>query len=167
MIRKRSPQEIADFFQCYVVQASKYEGSSFRCSDEKPKFGPDGEYWVLKRWVEIPDELIKIPENHIWTQLYEPQPYSVEAPVSDNEGSSYSKESVFIDNKPDHASEVFIHKEYVVAEGRRTQDLSKKVNMLLNHGWKLQGGVAVEYLPESDGYKEGSEIFYQAMVRGL
>lgn len=162
---KRTPQEIADFFGCYVVQASKYEGSSFRCSAEKPELSPDGERWEMKSWIDIPDELIEIPENHIWTQLY--GSYSAVSPVSDNKGSSYSRESVIPDNKPDHSREVFIHKEYVVVEGNQTQDLSKKVNVLLGHGWKLQGGVAVEYLPESDGYKEGSETFYQAMVRGI
>ena len=80
---------------------------------------------------------------------------------------SYKPRNADSVNKPDHSSEVFIHKEYVVAEGSRTQDLSKKVNTLLSHGWKLQGGVAIEHLPESDGYAEGSAVFYQAMVRGV
>lgn len=161
MIR-RTPQEIADFFQCYVSQ--NFSGDWFVHMD-KPVMHKGA--WISHDGIGFPNQLVESPDNHDWEILYEPQPYSVEAPIPDNNGSSYSRESAIPDNKPDHASEVFIHKEYVVAEGNRTQDLSRKVNILLNHGWKLQGGVAVEYLPESDGYKEGSEIFYQAMVRGL
>lgn len=159
---KRTPQEIADFFGCYVSQ--NFSGDWFVHMD-KPVMHKGA--WISHNGIGFPNQLVEAPDDHDWAILYEPQPCSVEAPVSDNKGSSYSRESVIPDNKPDHSSEVFIHKEYVVVEGNRTQDLSKKVNVFLKHGWKLQGGVAVEYLPESDGYKEGSETFYQAMVRGI
>ena len=141
---KRTPQEIADFFGCYVAQD---EAGSWFLYQDKPAL--INESWSVPENSILlrNEELINVPGNHHWRCLYEPRMQKPE--------------------RPDHASEVFIHKEYVVAEGNRTQDLSRKVNILLNHGWKLQGGVAVEYLPESDGYKEGSEIFYQAMVRGV
>ena len=143
MIR-RSPQEIADFFGCYVAQD---EAGNWFLYQDKPAL--INESWSVPEnsILLLNEELINVPVNHHWRCLYEPRMQKPEM--------------------PDHASEVFIHKEYVVADGNRIQDLSKKVNVLLNHGWKLQGGVAVEYLPESDGYKEGSEIFYQAMVRGV
>ena len=143
---KRTPQEIADFFQCYVAQNRDGSWHMFFGRPYSTTI-----HWCLydstEGSMEIDACAVDVPTNHLWTMLYEPRMQKPE--------------------KPDHASEVFIHKEYVVVEGNRIQDLSKKVNTLLNHGWKLQGGVAVEYLPESDGYKEGSEVFYQAMVRGV
>lgn len=158
MIIKRSPQEIADIFQCYVVQASKYEGSSFRCSAEKPKLSPDGERWEMKSWIDIPDELIEIPENHIWTQLYEPQPCSGEASVPDNKKASYSKESVIPDNK-DHSSEVHIGDRYVLLGEFQPDELMQKVEEHLNNGFKLYGNPFTG--PDTSyGY-----IHYQAMVR--
>lgn len=139
-MNKHTPQEIADFFQCYVAQNKNGNWSIFY---RKPSIYEKEGWWMAQNTISTYiTELIDAPEDHDWTHLYEP-------------------------NKPDHASEVFIHKEYVVAEGNRIQDLSKKVNTLLSHGWKLQGGVAIEHFPESDGYKEGSAVFYQAMVRGI
>lgn len=142
---KRSPQEIADFFGCYVAQDQA--GSWFLYQDKPILINENvsTEFWAAYEIsILLNEKLIDVPVNHHWRCLYEPRT-----------------------QKPDHASEVFIHKEYVVAEGNRIQDLSKKVNTLLSHGWKLQGGVAIEHFPESDGYAEGSAVFYQAMVRGI
>ena len=143
MIR-RSPQEIADFFGCYVAQD---EAGNWFLYQDKPAL--INESWSVPEnsILLLNEELINVPVNHHWRCLYEPRMQKPE--------------------RPDHASEVFIHKEYVVAEGNRTQDLSRKVNILLNHGWKLQGGVTVEHLPISDGYVEDGAVFYQAMVRGV
>ena len=163
---KRTPQEIADFFQCYVFQGR--ERNSFYMTPGKT--GWNGEDFVLHcdgALSLIDMKLVDISPDHDWAHLYEPQPYSEKSADSDNKEASYLIESSISDNKPDHSSEVYIHKEYVVADGNRIQDLSKKVNTLLSHGWKLQGGVAIEHLPESDGYIEGSAVFYQAMVRGV
>ena len=154
---KRSPQEIADFFGCYVAQDEGDAGRYFHAFSERPTLTTDEDFRIRNVWCTpgkpdcvswfISIECVEVPEGHDYHILYEPRMQKPE--------------------KPDHASEVYIHKEYVVAEGNRIQDLSKKVNTLLSHGWKLQGGVAIEHFPESDGYKEGSAVFYQAMVRGL
>ena len=99
------------------------------------------------------------PLTDNWSHLYEPR-ITHDVSSSDKQASKTSDEAT-------HISEVYTHKEYVLAEGKRVQDLTNKVNILLAHGWKPQGGIFVEYLPESDGYAESTEFYYQAMVRGL
>ena len=179
----RTPQEIADFFGSYLVR-NKY-GDWYLISD-KPEI-VDGN-WVVNRTceyaIQIDVRLINVSANHDWTTLYSPKSLN-----SDNKDSSYYPEKANSDNKDiiqesqkineksdkncqkddlcPHSGEVYTHKEYVLAEAKRVQELTKKVNVLLVHGWKPQGGIFVEYLPESDGYAESTEFYYQAMVRGL
>ena len=66
-----------------------------------------------------------------------------------------------------HLGEVYAHKEYILVGGETQTDLAGKVNVMLNHNWELQGGVAVEHLPSADGYGDKDAFFYQAMVRGV
>ncbi len=150
---KRTPQEIADFFGCYVVQD---RGSKmFNLYLHKPTISMQFGWWTDDDSIErqFPVSDVKIPSDHDWTHLYEPH--------SDNKSEACYADQDYSDNKSD------ARKEYAIVEGKRTQDIAGKVNVMLDHGWNPQGGIAVEYLPESDGYKEGSEIFYQAMVRGV
>lgn len=144
---KRSPQEIADFFGCYVAQD---EAGSWFLYQDKPAL--INESWSVPEnsILLLNEELINVPVNHHWRCLYEPRMQKPERP-----------------DHASHQSEVFIHGEYNVVKDGTLPGLAAKVINRLNNGWKLQGGVAVEYLPESDGYKEGSETFYQAMVRGI
>lgn len=168
MIR-RTPQEIADFFGCYIAQDKDGDWYIYEKAPALELF--DAMWKDGGRSAKTPHEaFMAVPDDHDWTHLYEPHPAYANACETHEErmeNARITHDTPHPDNKPDHSSEVFIHKEYVVAEGNRIQDLSKKVNTLLSHGWKLQGGVAIEHFPESDGYAEGSAVFYQAMVRGV
>lgn len=141
-MNSHTPQEWADWTGCYVVQSK--EGGWYLLS-RKPKL--DGNNWWGNEEpaIRIDERLVSFSANHDWTTLYEPRK---------------------ADNAP-HQSEVFIHREYALVGGDSQTDLSGKVNVMMNHGWKLQGGVAVEHLPISDGYADDRSFFYQAMVRGL
>lgn len=69
---KRTPQEIADFFGCYV--AMDKDGDWFAYSEE-PLIYRIRDYWdTLHSYKDIylrPD-FIDIPASHDWTTLYEP-----------------------------------------------------------------------------------------------
>lgn len=150
-MNKHTPQEWADWTGCYVAQDEA--GSWFLYQDKPILINKDvsSEFWALsEKSILLNEELIYVPVNHHWRCLYEPRMQKPERP-----------------DHVSHQSEVFIHGEYNVVKDGTLPGLAAKVINRLNNGWKLQGGVAVEYLPESDGYKEGSEIFYQAMVRGV
>ena len=168
-MNKHTPQEWADWTGCYVNQD---KNGLWYLHKHKPELMLEEGYWNPQKGandfeMNIFSILISAPADHNWTHLYEPRLSGTDTHEERMENARITHDTPHPENKPDHASEVYIHKEYVVAEGSRTQDLSKKVNTLLSHGWKLQGGVAIEHFPESDGYKEGSAVFYQAMVRGL
>ena len=158
---KRTPQEIADFFGCYVAQDGNGYWHMFNMKPTLIKstcVNPNVKAWYLNdhdcvRYACLYEGWVDVPSDHDWTHLYEPHP--------DNKSDGCYADKADSDNKPGE------RKEYAIVEGKRTQDLAGKVNVMLDHGWNPQGGIAVEYLPESDGYKEGSEIFYQAMVRGV
>ena len=143
---KRSPKEIADFFQMYVFQASMYSSSCFRCSDEKPELSINGEHWEMKSWIDLPDELISIPADHDWTHLYEPRP----------NGLVEVFKSIQARN---HSSEVYIGDRYVLLGEFQPNELMKKVEEHFNDGFKLYGNPFTG--PDTScGY-----IHYQAMVR--
>ena len=161
---ERTPQEIADFFGCYVFEAET-EGD-FYVTKQRPI--KDCDCYVIRAGDEalgISSEFIRLTIGHYQSRLYEPHgkegKTEEDFPNPDNKSESCYSDQADSDNNPGAP------KEYAIVEGKRTQDLAGKVNVMLNHGWKPQGGIAVEYLPESDGYKEGSEIFYQAMVKGV
>ena len=157
---KRTPQEIADFFGGYVVQSK--EGLWYMLNS-KPKV--EGNNWIGngESSIRINEGLISVSVNHDWTHLYEPQNITPESGIINEKSDENCQKSGLCP----HSGEVYTHKEYVLAEAKRVQELTKKVNVLLVHGWKPQGGIFVEYLSESDGYAESTEFYYQAMVRGL
>lgn len=148
---KRTPQEIADFFGCYVFEAET-EGD-FYVTKQKPI--QDYDCYVMSvddGALGILSEFVSFPADHDRTHLYEPQ--------SGNQGKTE-------EDFPNHISEVYTHKEYKIIADNDPHKLINKVTKRLNEGWKPQGGVAVEHLPISDGYVDDGEIFYQAMVRGV
>ena len=73
---KRTPQEIADFFQCYVAQQGCGDWTlfnkrpslknSFGVSSWQMNDADDGYSWLLEGWVDV-------PAGHNWTHLYEPR----------------------------------------------------------------------------------------------
>ena len=144
-MNSRTPQEWADWTGCYVVRDQLRE--RFTLFKNKPEINHEEGLWCQAGdWGELPVGAVPKEFKALdWTTLYEPRK---------------------ADNAP-HQSEVFIHGEYALVGGDSQTDLSGKVNVMMNHGWKLQGGVAVEHLPISDGYVNDRCFFYQAMVRGL
>lgn len=173
---KRTPQEIADFFGCYVAR-DKVCGTFFDLYEEKPEINHEREWWDNARgnsgYLHVGSVDVDL-ENHDWTHLYEPH--------SDNKDTAnYSKSADFDNkdsanscevsrNKQDEAprqSEVFIHKEYKVICADNQEKLQDKVTLAINEGWNCQGGIAVEHLSMADGYVDDRAIFYQAMVRGV
>ena len=156
---KRTPQEWADITGCYVVRDRRHE--NFTLFKNKPKINHEEGWWYQEGdWGTLPIGAVPLEFRDIdWTHLYCPHP--------DNKSEGCYTDQAESDNKAQHQSEVYVHAEYSVVHDISLSGLFSKVNDRINNGWKLQGGVAVEYLPESDGYKEGSEIFYQAMVRGV
>ena len=141
---KRTPQEIADIFQCYV--AMNQDGAWYMF-EEKPE--RQERTWRInsKHFAYLHSKLIDIPFPCDWTHLYEPRPYS--------------EKSADSENKPDHLGEVYTHKEYVLLGEFQPGLLMQKVNELLQDGFRLYGNPWTG--PDSNyGY-----IHYQAMVRGV
>ena len=151
---KRTPQEIADFFGCYVFQSGE-EIKSWLISRDKPT---RREHAWAYTWnidiIVIGEEFVSVPADHDWTKLYEPRPLD-----SDNKDSSYYQKTADSDNK--HQSEVHVEKEYVLLGEFHPGTLMQKVDELLKDGFRLYGNPWTG--PDSScGY-----IHYQAMVRGV
>lgn len=68
---KRTPQEIADFFGCYVVMDKI---GIWYAYPNKPEIREEDECWFepLSFSLYLNDYFIDIPANHDWTTLYEP-----------------------------------------------------------------------------------------------
>ena len=149
---KRTPQEIADFFGCYVAQD---EAGCFMIYSEKPEFILEDEMYGVKNvWVmankpegvfEYITSLVDVPTDHDFHRLYEPN-------LSEKPTGSAP-----------HQSEVHTHKEYCVIKNETPAGLSKQTTKLMDKGYKPLGGIAI-------GYEYGvspRQYFYQAMVRGV
>lgn len=70
---KRTPQEVADFFGCYVGNLRPYLWSLFK---KRPSYNKDFEWWETKepdQELSISSELIYVPENCDYSILYEPR----------------------------------------------------------------------------------------------
>lgn len=232
---KRTPQEIADFFQCYVAQDST--GYWFVYED-RPRPSAIYELWNSSTGDRscIFSRLINVPAVHDWTHLYEPRPLSEKVDSYNYEGDLYKEIRDFIKffkerqesinprniipesgnineesgrncQKHDlchqqsevntqneyrvmeepqrnqgkteedfpkyepvdspHIGEVYIHKEYDVISSDDLSRMKHDISALMEQGWKLQGGIAVEHLSMADGYVNDVPVFYQAMVRGV
>ena len=68
---KRTPQEIADFFGCYVAMDKSGRWYVYR---NKPERREKDSFWFepLSFSLYLNDSLIDIPANHDWHTLYEP-----------------------------------------------------------------------------------------------
>ena len=62
---KRTPQEIADFFQCYVAQD---EDGDWYMYKDKPMRNEDRGIWVgsIDDPLRIPYMTVEIPDNHFY-----------------------------------------------------------------------------------------------------
>lgn len=152
---KRSPQEIADFFGCYVAQDMSDRWYAYQ---KKPHMERKNT-WVTDDGGSIcmiGDDLFDIPDNHDWTVLYEPRTTCEKR--MENARATHEERT-----NPEHIREVYTHKEYrIVSAVADTEDLDTKVNSLIAEGWKPQGGVAI--MQHDDNHYD---TFYQAMVRGV
>ena len=178
---KRTPQEIADFFGCYVTQ--NYNGDWFVHID-KPVMHRGA--WVSHTGIGFPNQMVEAPDDHDWEILYEPRditpksgdlnresgkncqksdlyPYLPDSGISAKSYCPDSKDSGSKDSAP-HQSQVHTHQEYQVIADPDASNLFSRVNRLLADGWRPQGGIAVEHI---DGENDSGYILYQAMVRGL
>lgn len=153
---KRTPQEIADFFQGYIAQD---RDGKWYIYFEKPVLGPD--LWISAGGMAISlNRFIKEEFEHDWTILYEPRNIT---PESGNINSKSGENCQKSDLCP-HQSAVHTHQEYQVIADPDASNLFSRVNRLLADGWRPQGGIAVEHI---DGENDSGYILYQAMVRGL
>ena len=173
---KRLPQEIADFFECYVAQD---KSGDWYLYEKAPAIDLSKAIWtdggVSTRGMS--DTFMDFPEGHDWTKLYGPQgnqgksegdfPCSTERADSDNKEAPYSEKQADSDNKEaPHQSQVHVHAEYCIVTNVNPVGLSGHVRELVSEGWRPQGGVAVEHLPKSEGYVQDC-CYHQAMVRGM
>ena len=180
---KRTPQEVADFYQGYVFNSCS--ALSWVVTPDKPKI-VNGE-WTWDHdsilWFTLPVYALNVPADHHWTHLYEPrksiksensvldtrnQPETAENSVitsetrTNQQGANYQKPTDS-DNKPDHLGEVYTHKEYCVIRNETAARLCAQATRLIDKGYEPVGGIAI-------GYEYGvspRQFFYQAMVRGV
>lgn len=158
---KRGPQEIADFFGCYIAQD---EDGDWYMYKDKPMRNEDRGIWVgsIDDPLRIPYMTVEIPSNHFWKILYEPQPYSEKSADFINKEASCSEKAPDSDNKPDHLGEVFIGERFVLLGEFQPPSLMQKVDEYLDKGYRLYGNPWTgPYIPDC-GY-----IHYQVMVRGV
>ena len=150
---KRTPQEIADFFGCYVVQSR--EDGDWYVMLHKPIRHENGWAYAFDTDVMVINEqLISVPANHDWTHLYEPQKKDPIEVFKDIQ----SRRNINAESDP-HASQVYIGPEYKMLCGDEAGDggyIGDLVNGYLAKGWRLYG--APFY---------GNGFIWQAMVRGV
>ena len=153
---KRTPQEIADFFGCYVYEDSRYGQYEFRLSEERPKIS-NNEFWdCCYTDAYLFHDLIELPPDHDWTHLYEPQNITSESGIINEKSDENCQKSGLCP----HSGEVYTHKEYRLVEAHKgisPEAFSKGVMAWIERGWEPSGGIAFD--------KEGKP--YQAMVRGV
>lgn len=157
---KREPQEIADFFGGYVAQNRNGKWHLFYSSE--PYIDDMYGTWeddALGIYIDF--KLIDVPEGHDWQTIYKPQKKQRN---SDNKNRSCYQDFVDSDNNAPHQSEVHTHREYSIVCSSDPTEVIRKVNELMNKGWKCYGSLIIESLPET---YDDSSYFYQAMVRGV
>ena len=175
---KRTPQEIADFFGCYVARDS--DSYMFELFTEKPIIehkpgwwrGNGGDVDCLPNFI-MPKEYY----GKDWTVLYSPDSRTnqqADEGISPERGDagSYFGNNAHPDNKvesyyadrPDsdnkHQYEVHTHAEYRIVTAHKEIDpesFAKGVMAWVERGWVPAGGISFD--------KQGRP--YQAMVRGV
>lgn len=157
---KRTPQEIADFFQCYVAQD---EDGDWYMYKDKPMRNEDRGIWVgsIDDPLRIPYMTVEIPDNHFWTMLYEPRSCSEKIRNSINKEASYSEKAPVSENKPDHTSEIYTEKEFKLIPAFDPARLEAMISDYLNDGFTLYGN---PFVVEDRKY---GPMIIQAMVRGV
>lgn len=150
---ERTPQEIADFFGCYVAQD---EGGEWWVYVNKPILKEDHWATLNEDAFEIGDLPIEIevPEDHVWTKLYSPN-------VSENPTcSTVSEMENVVDiseketSRQDSAKIAQTKDSYVIAYGDCIAVLTGSVNAYLSEGYFTLGNLVID---------KGE--FYQSMIK--
>lgn len=160
---KRTPQEIADFFQCYVSQ--NFSGDWFVHMD-KPVMHKGA--WISHDGIGFPNQLVEAPDDHDWAILYEPCVCDTNKNAQKTHEETHEETQGYESITPDtsksvdspHIGEVYTHKEYHIVSAHKGIDpesFEKGVMAWVERGWKPCGGISFD--------KEGCP--YQAMVRGV
>ena len=176
---KRLPQEIADFFGCYVVQDKAL--SAWYLFREKPE-RDETLGWVTSSGNEnaalISSICIDVPTDHDWTHLYEPQAdnkdiqlggmamFEIDGQkiiVATKEKFLELQKKIAMKSVAPHQSEVYTHQEYKTIACLSLPALTQNVNKAMAEGWRPQGGL----LHFSETGVDKCAMFYQAMVRGV
>lgn len=153
---KRSPQEIADFFRCYVSQ--NFSGDWFVHMD-KPVMYKGA--WISHDGIGFLNQLVEATADHDWVILYEPRPYSEKPADSINKEASCSEKAPVSENKPDHTSEIYTEKEFKLIPAFDPARLEAMISDYLNEGFTLYGN---PFVVEDRKY---GPMIIQAMVRGI
>ena len=150
---KRTPQEIADFFGCYVAQD---ENGEWWVYVNKPILEED--HWATSNEDafeigDLPIE-IEVPKDHVWTKLYSPN-------VSENPTGSTVSEMENVEDisekettREDSAEITQAKDSYVVAYGDCIAGLTGSVNAYLSEGYFTLGNLVID---------KGE--FYQSMIK--
>lgn len=141
---KRTPQEISDFFGCYVAQDDE---RNWWIYENKPFL--DGDCWQSDgKCFEVEEYLIEIdvPEDHIWTKVYSPNASEnltcSSSTVSKMEkivGISEKETSSIADNKEQHVT----YPQYIVACGGSLATIEESVNFYMSEGYLPFGSLGV------------------------
>lgn len=150
---ERTPQEIADFFGCYVAQD---ECGEWWVYENKPILKED--HWMSSNEdafeiEDLPIE-IEVPEDHVWTKPYSPN-------VSENPtGSTVSEMEKVVGiseketTKMDSAKIAQTSDSYVVVYYDCLEGLTENVNAYLSEGYLLCGNLVVD-----------NSEYYQPMIK--
>lgn len=194
---KRTPQEIADFFGCYVSQTDN--GDWFVHTD-KPIMHKGA--WVSHTGIGFPNQMVEALASHDWTTLYEPKPLSKKADSYNDVGDLYKKgrdpingapqgkegktggdfpcsaETADSDNKEAPYSEKQADSDNKEAPHQSQVHVHQEYDVICG-GYPAQLSIKVTRLIHEGwkpvggiaclppAHREDSETFYQAMVRGL
>lgn len=183
---KRTPQEIADIFQCFVAEDRDY--NVFKLYKKEPKLNPpDCIYdWDGDSFAEIDSTDINVPPEHVLSNIYAPKSAEIREQIMNQiEEKTRELERAFESSykeifsiipktllssvggaeteqttKAPHQSEVHTHREYRLIEAHKgisPEAFSKGVMFWIERGWKPCGGIAFN--------RDGCP--YQAIVRGV
>lgn len=148
---KRSPQEIADFFGCYVAQDNNGHWFVYQ---EEPTIKDTKWENLYSAVASIGIAFVDIPNNHDWTKLYSPN-------VSENPtGSTVSKMENVVGiseketTREDSAKIAQAKDRYAVAYGDCIEGLTGSVNAYLSEGYLLAENLVVD-----------NGEFYQPMIK--
>lgn len=153
---KRTPQEIADFFGCYVARDADRRWHIFKEKPELTLGYHRKENTLIKNGIYLNPELINTDNVYKLAVLYEPQNITQKSQIINTESDENCQKSGLCP----HSDEVYTHKEYRIVTAHKeidSESFSKGVMAWIERGWVPSGGISFD--------KQGCP--YQALVRGV